>query len=144
MVRKTINTTVDEETIAAIERLSREGRFASKGQVIDAGVAALVDIEKAELPQKAYERAGRIEIMVEEILDLVRSVPEPVVPLSEPSNPIAISGVGRGVQNLPGQPVRETSSQRAERERRERQQRARSLDSVDDFSIDRGDDYVSG
>lgn len=43
----------------------------------------------------------------------------------------------------PNRPVRESGYERAQREKRERYDRTAALDSVDDPSIDRSDEYVS-
>lgn len=58
---------------------------------------------------------------------------------------------GHGLADLeeavPVTPLRsrpESGFERAARERRERQERARNLDSVDDESFDRSDEFVSG
>lgn len=114
----------------------------------------------AELRERIDRVGGQLSAQIEDlpdddrIADVMRTVIAEVkaqragaaqVPSGSVSgDPGSIPGVVRGVQNLPARPVRESGNQRAERERGERQQRARDLDSVDDISIDRGDDFVSG
>jgi hypothetical protein len=55
----------------------------------------------------------------------------------ETAGPATIPGIRKGL------PPRESGAERAARERRERQDRARNLDSTDDESFDRSDEYVS-
>ena len=119
------------------------------------------DALRAILIEKRAEAWDEIRAGVAETLELVRGVPDAVA-IGEvvrgvieemkaaraanngnPGGPAAIPGAVQGASNLPPRPVRESGSERAQRERRERQERAASLDSVDDESFDRGDDYVS-
>lgn len=119
----------------------------TRGQVIDQAVAKLKESEGSDRLSELLEGLGWVKSTVREMadevsetLELVRSMPDPVVAsVGQPSNPLAIPGVVQGVQNLPARPFRETGSQRAARERQERQDRARGQDSVDDLSFDRSD-----
>jgi hypothetical protein len=142
-MRKNFNTTIDEETIALIEKLA-VGR--SKGQVVDEAVAALanpVDMVKV-LNGWFQETWGRFDALPEEVGEVLRVVVAELKSQRAPSaaqagntNPASIPGVHRGL------PPRESGAERVARERRERQERARNLDSTDDESFDRSDEYVS-
>lgn len=156
-MRKNFNTTIDEETIAAIERLAVNGK--SKGAVVDEAVALLVSRSKVVLPDEAtvnrwfretWSRLDEIHGMMDAVASLGAPGPEPRENLAaraaaaakaarERADPATIPGVQRGL------PPRESSAERAARERREREERARNLDKTggnrDD--IDRSDEYVS-
>lgn len=76
MARRNFNTTVDEGTIAAIDRLAMGGK--SKGQVIDEAVGALEkQLGRGDVLQKMYERQLGMELKIDEILEMGRSVPAP-------------------------------------------------------------------
>ena len=85
-MRKNFNTTIDEETIAAIERLAVNGK--SKGAVVDEAVALMVNRSKASLPDEATVNRWFRETWsrLDEILEFVGQPPESQV-LAEPEPP---------------------------------------------------------
>lgn len=140
MAKVALNTMVAAETLEAIRGLAT-GK--SQGQVVDEAIAAWQGGDRhGEVGRWFRETWTRLD----EILETVQSVPfedvSGVVESHRVVNPTTIPGVSVGMPAV--RPVRESGCERAARERRERQERARGLDSVDDESIIRDDDFVSG
>jgi hypothetical protein len=145
MGRKNFNTTIDEATIESIERLAVNGK--SKGAVVDEAIAALANpVDLVEVVGGWFQETwGRFDSLPEEVGEVLRMVVAELKSqrTQQPApnggfSPTSVPGVHRGL------PPRESSADRAMRERRERQDRAAGLDSIDDPSIDRSDDFVSG
>lgn len=141
MARTAFNTTIDDETIKTIGELA-VGR--SRGQVIDQAVRLLQEAEGGDRLAELVEgmtsvRAtlGGMADEVSETLELVRSMPEPVIAGQVQGGDLSsIPGVVRGAQNLPR---RESGNERAVRLEAERQGRARARSSIGDdpsFCVD--------
>jgi hypothetical protein len=91
------------------------------------------------------EQYGSVNKALTIVLPIIGEVIPEVVDEVPAADPVAISGVVRGAQNLLVRPARESSFERGAREKREREDRARSRSSVgDDPDMDFSDEYVSG
>jgi hypothetical protein len=90
--------------------------------------------EHNRLKQEAWLEIQRLEA-------IIASQNGGEIPTSNPSVPSTIP-TGRELPT-PTRPIRESGYEKAQREKRERYDRTAALDSVDDPSIDRSDEYVS-
>lgn len=99
----------------------------SQGELLKRAVSSVVGIASAE--------PSKVDAVMQRKIDerTARSMSSQAPSTSSESIP----GVQRGM------PRRESGSERVARERREKLDRTAALDSVDDPSIDRSDEYVS-
>lgn len=96
----------------------------------------------AVMPDDTIPDSDQMEMIID--VSMQRKIDERASRQSSQNfNPATIPGVQTGTGNLP-RPRRESGVERAQREDRERQDRVRALDSIDDPSIDRSGEFVSG
>jgi hypothetical protein len=98
----------------------------------------------AVMPNETIPDSEQMEMIVD--LAMQRKIDERAAartcgPTAHAFDPRSVPGIQTGTGNL--RPRRETGAERAQREGLERQDRARAMDSTDDPSIDRSDDFVS-
>lgn len=94
------------------------------------------------MPRGTLPDCEQSEMILESVMDRKIAERQATRAAGQTFDPRTVPGVQTGAGNL--RPRRETGNERAERERRERQERTAALDPVQDESIDRSDEYVSG